>query len=261
MRRLFIAIAIVGVVAFIAHQFLFADRRSRLRLGSGSSYSTEENTSIPNTKRLLVRNASIVFKVPDAIKARDAIHDLTKGFDGYVHSENQMGKAGLRYLEIVRVPSELTDEFIRRIEKLAIEVEAKRSSSIDVTEEFIDVKSRLQTKRKLETRYEEIIKRAGNVKDLLEIEVQLGTLRSEIESMESKFNSLENQISFGSVSLEFYEEGASNINFASDLATSLNDGWNGLLVVMVFILKAWPLLIVGIIAAVIYIRRRAVTFH
>lgn len=43
----------------------------------------------------------------------------------------------------------------------------------DVTEEFLDVKARLKTKKELEDRYIDLLKKANNIKEILEIETRL----------------------------------------------------------------------------------------
>ena len=96
---------------------------------------------------------------------------------------------------MIRVPADRFDELLLIIEPLASKIESKNINTQDVTEEFIDVETRLKTKKELETRYLEILKQAKTVTDIISIESQIATVRSEIESMEGRINYLKNQVS------------------------------------------------------------------
>ena len=51
------------------------------------------------------------------------------------------------------MPADQFDNLIERIEPLANKIENKSINTQDVTEEFIDVEARLNTKKELEARY------------------------------------------------------------------------------------------------------------
>ncbi|HZY80271.1 MAG TPA: DUF4349 domain-containing protein [Cyclobacteriaceae bacterium] len=262
MKRIVIGIAIAGVVFFIAYQFLFADRRSRLKVdvnkipGRASFIHSRENRDY-FSQRLLVRELSLEFKVSNAMRTRDSVHKLAANFEGFIERETQIDTEGARrYLQVIRVPSESLGKFVPHLEKLADKVEHKSGSSTDVTEEFIDVKSRVATKKEMEKRYQQLIKQAASTKDILEIETQIGAVRTEIESMERRIQYLENETSMATINLEFRETGGSRIVFGHELVTSLNDGWKGLLATTVFIIKVWPLLIIMSTGTWLYFRRK-----
>src|SRR6218665_52510 len=61
----------------------------------------------------------------------------------------------------IKVPSQNFDRFINDVSKGVSYFEVKNISAEDVTEQFIDLTSRLKTKKKLEERYLEILKKAN----------------------------------------------------------------------------------------------------
>jgi hypothetical protein len=254
MKRLVIASFILAVAAFILYNLLFADRRSRLSVETAEesalvSFNESINavrTTSTFTDRLLVKEGWISFEVTDALKTRDAVVDLVREFEGYVASEDQSRYEKRTFQQTVRIPADSIDEFL----------ESKHISVEDVTEGFVDEKSRLATKRKLEARYQEILKQANTVEEILEIERQLKVVREEIESTEGRLNYLSNRAAFGVLKVEFHEPGGRTAGFGYTVKTALSNGWTGLLTVITVIVTVWPITIAIAIGTWIYFRRK-----
>jgi hypothetical protein len=129
-------------------------------------------------------------------------------------------------------------------------------TAIDVTEEFIDIESRVLTKKKAEARYQEIIKGAKTVEDIVKIEEKIAIVRGEIESMEGRLNYLKDQVTFSTLDIEFYERGTTvTAGFGSELVNSLKNGWRGLLAFIAAVANAWPVLIIMGFTTWMYRRR------
>jgi hypothetical protein len=69
---------------------------------------------------------------------------------------------------------------IERIERLG-EVKNKNIKSEDVTEQYIDLKARLENAQREEKILLNFLNKATNVKDMLEIEKELNRIREKIE--------------------------------------------------------------------------------
>jgi len=95
-----------------------------------------------------------------------------------------------------------------------------------VTEEFIDIQARIKTKKELENRYKELLAKANTVEELLSIEKELGTLRTEIESIEGRLKYLQDRVSLSSLTIEYYELTTSSFRFIPKLGKSFVTGWN-----------------------------------
>lgn len=262
MKKIFLGLGLGVIALLVLYVFIFGDRRAKLKVGhEGSAYneSVFQTTAFSptTTDRYLVKNARLSFEVRDVGAVRDSIQRLAALFEGYVSSETQATESGrIHFSQTVKVPSNMIDELTRRIERLASRVESRVSSAVDVTEEYVDLQSRLVTKRRIEARLHEIVNRANNVEELLKVETQLGMVRGEIESIEGKLKLLNNQISFGTLTLHFYEPGGNTEAFGYRLSTSLADGWNGMLTVLSFLAMFWPLVILTVLVSVLYLIRR-----
>lgn len=159
----------------------------------------------------------------------------------------------------VKVPSQNFDRFISDISKGVSYFEVKNISAEDVTEQFIDLTSRLKTKKKLEERYLEILKRANKVSEILEIEGQISTIREEIEAKEGQLKYLESRVSESTVTIQFYktiaEKEGIKISYGSKLWTAIKSGFFSLSDLLLSLLSVWPFIILFCVFAY-FIRRR-----
>ena len=159
----------------------------------------------------------------------------------------------------VKVPSQNFDRFINDISKGVSYFEVKSISAEDVTEQFIDLTSRLKTKKKLEERYLEILKKANKVSEILEIEEQISTIREEIEAKEGQLKYLESRVSESTIIIEFYktiaEKEGVKISYGSKLWTAIKSGFFSLSDLLISLLSVWPFVILFCLLAY-FIRRR-----
>lgn len=159
----------------------------------------------------------------------------------------------------IKVPSQNFDRFISDISKGVSYFEVKSISAEDVTEQFIDLTSRLKTKKKLEERYLEILKKANKVSEILEIEEQISTIREEIDAKEGQLKYLESRVSESTITIEFYktiaEKEGVKISYGSKLWTAIKSGFFGLSDLFISLLSVWPFVILFCLVAY-FIRRR-----
>jgi hypothetical protein len=131
----------------------------------------------------------------------------------------------------------------------------------DVTEDFLDVQARLKTKKELENRYIELLKKAQKVSEILEIEKEIGSLRLEIESIEGRLNYLKNQVGFSTLNIRFYNSLESETGFGADVKEAFSNGWGGLIMFVLVLINLWPLLLIFIgliIILAIYRKRKSI---
>ena len=92
----------------------------------------------------------------------------------------------------------------------------------------------------------DILKQAKTVTDILEIEKQIGQLRSEIESVEGRMKYLENQISLSTLTMTFYENISNETEFVRKFKTGFSNGWNNLIWFFVYLTNIWPFILLGL---------------
>ncbi len=78
-------------------------------------------------------------------------------------------------------------------------------SGDDVTEEYVDLESRLKSKRVVEERLISFMNNAEKTEDLLKISEDLAEVQEEIETIEGRKKFLENQTSLSTIIITLYE--------------------------------------------------------
>jgi len=228
-----------------------------------TSFDAEETSpsqiSAVTAERKLIRNGDLSFETSDVTKAKASIETICKELNAYISNESQNNfEERLQHNQVIRVPAEKFDVLLQKLEALAVKVESKNINTQDVTEEFIDVETRLKTKKELENRYHEILKQAKTVSDIVSIESQIASVRSEIESMEGRLTYLKNQVSFSTLHVSYYQIIGTDFGFATKFVRALAQGWDNLLTFLIGLVNLWPflLLIIGISLVISRWRKR-----
>ena len=156
---------------------------------AGREVVSVNNNSIEpeSVEQKLIKESFLRFETQDLDKTYKQIIQYVKQNRGFIQDDNSSKSYNYvsRHL-IIRIP---TTEFQKTIDSISNHVayyDTKRISSKDVTEEFIDLEARLKAKRTLESRYLELLSKAKSVKEVLEIERELSSIREEIEAKQGR---------------------------------------------------------------------------
>lgn len=208
----------------------------------------------------VIKNATLKFETSDLEKTRVQIQKAIVENKASIQQENE-GKEGYSFYKriTIRVPNQNFEKLVASIGNGVSYFDEKEISSQDVTSEFIDTEARLKTKRTLETRYLELLKKAGKVSEMLEIEKKLSEIREEIESKEGQLKYMQRQVSMSSVHVEFYKTSPSESgvtkSFGSKMGNALETGFLGLSSLFLWFLEVWPFIII-LVALFFLVRRR-----
>lgn len=210
-----------------------------------------------SVERKIIKEGSIRFETKSVIETQKEIKKMVAELGGYIGNENSYNYEGtIEYSLTARVPEDKFNTLIDRVSSLAEKVESKNINSSDVTEEFIDVEARIKTKKELEERYKEILKKATRVDEILNIEREMGNLRAEIESLEGRMNYLKNRISLSTLNITFYEKVSVPFGFFSKVKQALHNGWQALLWFIIIMISLWPFIILVLIILFIILKFR-----
>ncbi len=162
--------------------------------GAGALPSTEE--------RMIVRTGDMALVVEDVVGVRDEIAQLAVKYSGYVVSSQISGEERDRVGYItIRVPDDKFESALAELRDLAVRVTSERTSSQDVTEEYIDLQSRLKNAEATEHQYLALLEKAQDVEDILRIYDSLSRVRQEIEQIKGRMQYLEQTSSMSLISV------------------------------------------------------------
>lgn len=209
-------------------------------------------------ERKLTKTGMLRFETSDAKKTHAAIQQAVTETKGYVSNDNRNEYHDrVSYTVIVRVPAENFDTLLGKISSGADKIVYKHIEVLDVTQEYIDLDTRIKTKKELENRYQELLKRAHTVEEILKIEKQIGVLRSDIESAEGRLRYLTHQIALSTLTVEFYEmSSVTATGFGYELKEAFRNGWDCLLQGILVVVNLWAIFLCVFVGWVIVLQLR-----
>ena len=137
--------------------------------------------------------------VTDVAGSLDAIAALADRFDGWVVSSDR-SRTHSGFISF-RVPSDDLDSAILELRALAKEVEREVTSSRDVTDEYLDLNSRLTNQKATEGALLKLLDRAETVEAALDVQQVLTRVQEEIERIQGRIKFLEETSAFSLLSI------------------------------------------------------------
>jgi len=160
-----------------------------------------------NEERMIVRTGEMSLVVDDVIDARDEIAQLAVRLDGYVVSSRISGEEEDRTGRIsIRVPDDKFESALAELRDLAVRVTSESTDSQDVTEEYVDLQSRLKNAEATENQYLALLEKATDVEDILRIYERLSQVRREIEQIKGRMQYLERTSSMSLIEVRLKPE-------------------------------------------------------
>lgn len=216
---------------------------------------------VPVDKKKLIKDGQISIRSKDIVAAKKRIDDLIKKFKSYYDAEEfKNDSKSISYELKLRIPSSGFEDFVSALEGGKDEIISKSIQSRDITEEYVDIEGRLNTKKEFMRRYKELLTKAGTVKDILSIEENIASLQEEIESREGRLRYLGDQVEYSTLDLTIYKlkeyvyRAKESDRFSERAKNSLGKGWASIVDFVIWTIKAWPLLL--LIALLFLVVRR-----
>jgi len=175
--------------------------------GSDSVRSTTSSVEPAQQERLVIKNADLSITVEDPEEIMNKIAYLAESLGGHVVSSNTYqtyANNGVRIPEgtiTIRVPSEKLTDTLERIKADAVEVENENVSGEDVTDQYVDLQSRLKAKKAAEEKLLEIMNQAETTEDTLNVYAQLQVIQSDIEVLTGQINYYERSAAMSSITV------------------------------------------------------------
>ncbi|MBI1226895.1 MAG: DUF4349 domain-containing protein [Bacteroidetes bacterium] len=215
--------------------------------------SQPEPVKIP---RQIIKTANYRIQVKDVnASSRNATNLATK-HGGYV-SDSELTNSSYETTNTltIRVPANQFDSLLDDLGSEAIFTQYKRINSHDVTEEYVDITTRLKTKIAVRDRYVDILRtKAKTVKDVLDAEEQIRIIQEEIEAKEGRLRYLKDQVGMSTIRLELYqaieyrpEPNAFHESFWSKLSGGLKNGWELMQGLVIGLVSIWPLVLLFVL--------------
>ena len=171
------------------------------------------NTVAQSQERLIIQNVDMSIVVADPKARMGEIGEMAVEMGGFVVSSNlYQSSYGPNNIEIpegsitVRIPSERLDEALEKIKADVVDVTYENRYGEDVTNQYVDLESRLSAKRAAEKKLLEILEQAENTEDTLAVYSQLQQIQSDIEVLVGQMKYYRESADLSAVSVRLVAE-------------------------------------------------------
>lgn len=169
-----------------------------------SSQLAEEELINDTEGSKVQKSGSVKFLVDNIDNALSSVRELNRKYSAEIIDIYDSGRGNDRVLTVtVKLPVDDFETYYEDVRKINGEVTYANVSTSDVTEEYIDITSRLANLKNVEGQLIEILQKAQSVTDILAVQAQLNTVRGDIESYEQRKRYFDNRTDYSQLFLSF----------------------------------------------------------
>lgn len=194
-------LVLIGTIIFLTG--CSSTRGENISARSAKPIKSEKSSSLSNEiikNRLITYTVNITYNsIPEKIEAHlKNLKTKTENYKGYVYKSTSRSMA-------IKIPAKDYKSFYNEI-ILLDEIFSKSITATDITDNYYNTQIRLQNALKLKNRLQELLKKANNVKDAIEIERELNRVTESIEIHEATMRRYDSQVQFTTFYIYFEEK-------------------------------------------------------
>jgi len=211
----------------------------------------------------IVKTASLNLEIKDFRKYNAGFRDKVKQVGGYIAQEQQSEtEYKVENTLTIKVPVDQFDNAVQLLVNDAEKLNEKKITSEDVTTEFVDTRSRLESKKQVRLRYLDLLKQAKNMEEILNVQSEINGIQEDIEAASGRIEYLSHSSLYSTINLTFQQILNPTIidpakpSFSTKFAKAFKDGWSWIQELSIILVSLWPLLLAVFSVYIFYRRTR-----
>ncbi|WP_406091203.1 DUF4349 domain-containing protein [Streptomyces sp. NBC_01013] len=200
----------------------------------GASKSGTPKKPNPATATHVIRTASLSVEVKSAAKAAATARTVAQNAGGLVAGESteQVDDTHDSSHLVLRVPQGEYDGVLRELSG-AGKLLSRTSTAKDVTDQVVDVESRIATQRSSVARVRKLMDRADRLVDVVTLEGELSSRQASLESLLAQQASLKDRTALATITLDLMEpEAVPEKDEDPGFLDALSGGWHAFLTML-----------------------------
>ncbi|MFF2813673.1 DUF4349 domain-containing protein [Streptomyces sp. NPDC058000] len=208
----------------------------------GPDGGARTGTPLKATQSQIIRTATLTVQTGDVAGALTRARGAVEDAGGYPADEttDRDPDGRDRSKLVLRVPPDHYDALLTRLSGLG-KVLSRDVSAKDVTDQVVDVDSRVKSQRASVERIRALMDRASSISDITALESELSTREANLESLEAQLKSLKDRTGTATVTLLLRQPGASQDPRPDDgtsFGDALSDAWHAFTAAVRWVLVA-----------------------
>ncbi|WP_188017005.1 DUF4349 domain-containing protein [Paenibacillus antarcticus] len=155
----------------------------------------------------LIYTANLVMRVKNYSEAQSEVRTLVSLSGGYIveFSEDQSTQeVGGTF--VLKVPANGFSSLLNKIEKIKHESLQQSMKGQDVSEEYVDLESRLKVKEVMEKQYTAFMEKATKTNELVAFANELGKIQEDIEQTKGRMRYINNNVSYSTITVRLFQQ-------------------------------------------------------
>ena len=158
------------------------------------------NANIKN--RLVITNSYLSLQVSKVAAVQKQVIKKAEELGGYmVNSSIENPSDVASAIVTVRIPSKQLENALQYYRSLSIKVISENLQGDDVTDQYVDFAAQLKTYEKTKTIFEQMLDKATNIQDILEVQREIINVQSSIDSIKGQMDYLKKNAEMAKITL------------------------------------------------------------
>lgn len=178
--------------------------QSAAGMGKAAESLTDKPVALPLARydRKIIENAELTLQVQDTAVALDQVTAVATDYQGYIVSSRVWSEGTYRLASVtLGVPADQFEQVLRRLRGLALKVLNEQASGEDVTDQYVDLESRLRNLEATQSRIRAFLEQAVTVEEALEVNRQLSEIEGQIEEVKGKMSYLKERAAYSTITV------------------------------------------------------------
>ena len=220
---------------------------------SSEQGTNNQSTSSELKNEKIIKDGFMSVDVADLKKSKLDIDQKLSAHNAYYESENyNSSNYQSTYNLKIRIPAKSFESFVQDIEAGDGKITSKNVNARDVTEEYFDVKSRMETGQAYLKQYQELLTRAKTIKEILEIQEKIRRIEEEIDARKGRLKFMDDRVMYSTLNLNLVEKHERiyekpRRNFFTQLANSIKSGFDIFLNFLLLLVRLWPFVLLFVL--------------
>lgn len=214
----------------------------------------QASSSAPDTiqkAQKIIKDGRLDIEVEKIQEAKVAVDAIVKKLNAYYEKETfQSNSYESRFDLSIRVPAEKFETLVSSLEAGGNKIVFKEIFAKDVTEEYVDLNTRLQNNKAYIKRYNELLKSAKTVKDILDIQEKTRYIEEEMDAKIGRINYINDRVKYSRLNVELIKKHEyikeDSRNFGKQVSNAFSNGFNLMLDFILVLFNLWPFILIGL---------------
>ena len=219
-------------------------------IAAPSASGSSDNVPGTGIETRIIKTGTATIEVQDVTASVDALKVLAVQKGGYLSSSNIQKNTNNRlYATVVlRVPQAQFEPTMEGVKAVGT-IKSISTSGQDVTEEYVDLQAQKTSYQNQLAQYNEIMKKADKVEDVIKVQVQIDQVQTALDRIEGRMRYLDSRIDISTITVNLQEPEPVGGETGHSFISAINEGIAGFLgmidglIILIFTLL--PLIIIG----------------